>query len=90
MFGNGTVVSGMEPGGVKDNTIGWETTSQYNFGFDLSMFSGRLSLSANYYLSYTRDLLFEQPMYPTQKYAMRVLTYSSMDVFWHIRIITLI
>lgn len=62
VFGNGTVVSGVEPGGVKDNTIGWETTSQYNFGFDLSMFSGRLSLSANYYLSYTRDLLFEQPM----------------------------
>ena len=62
VFGNGTVVSGMEPGGVKDNTIGWETTSQYNFGFDFSMFSGRLSLSANYYLSYTRDLLFEQPM----------------------------
>ena len=62
VFGNGTVVSGMEPGGVKDNTIGWETTSQYNFGFDFSMFSGGLSLSANYYLSYTRDLLFEQPM----------------------------
>lgn len=62
VFGNGTVASGMEPGGVKDNTIGWETTSQYNFGFDLSMLSGRLSVSANYYLSYTRDLLFEQPM----------------------------
>ena len=62
VFGGGTVASGMEPGGVKDNTIGWESTSQYNFGFDLSMLSGRLSLSANYYLSYTRDLLFEQPM----------------------------
>ncbi len=62
LFGNGTVYSGMEPGGVKDNTIGWESTSQYNFGADLSLFNNRLEISANYYLSYTRDLLFEQPI----------------------------
>lgn len=62
LFGNGTVYSGVEPGGVKDNTIGWESTSQYNFGADLSMFNNRLEISANYYLSYTRDLLFKQPI----------------------------
>lgn len=52
----------MYPGGVKDNAIGWETTSQYNVGFDLSLFNNRLSVSGNYYLSYTKDLLFEQPI----------------------------
>ena len=62
VFGNGTVSSGVEPGGVKDNTIGWESTSQFNFGADLSLFNNRLSITANYYLSYTRDLLFEQPI----------------------------
>ena len=62
VFGNGTIVSAMYPGGVKDNAIGWESTSQYNVGFDLSLFSNRLSISGNYYLSYTKDLLFEQPI----------------------------
>jgi TonB-linked SusC/RagA family outer membrane protein len=62
VFGNGTISSAMYPGGVKDNTIGWESTSQYNVGFDLSMFSNRLSISANYYMSYTKDLLFSQPV----------------------------
>lgn len=62
VFGNGTISSAMYPGGVKDNTIGWESSSQYNVGFDLSMFSNRLSISANYYMSYTKDLLFSQPV----------------------------
>lgn len=62
VFGNGTIDSAMYPGGVKDNAIGWETTSQYNVGFDLSLFNNRLSVSGNYYLSYTEDLLFEQPI----------------------------
>lgn len=62
VFGNGSISSAMYPGGVKDNTIGWESTSQYNVGFDLSMLSNRLSISANYYMSYTKDLLFSQPV----------------------------
>ena len=62
VFGNGTIASAMYPGGVKDNAIGWESTSQYNVGFDLSLFSNRLAISGNYYLSHTKDLLFEQPI----------------------------
>ncbi len=62
VFGNGSISSAMYPGGVKDNTIGWESTSQYNVGLDLSMLSNRLSISANYYMSYTKDLLFSQPV----------------------------
>lgn len=61
VFGNG-IVSGLYPGGVKDNAIGWESTSQYNAGFDLSLFNNRLSISANYYMSHTEDLLFAQPI----------------------------
>ena len=62
IFGNGTIASAMYPGGIKDNTIGWESTSQYNVGFDLALFNNRLSLSGNYYISHTKDLLFEQPV----------------------------
>lgn len=62
VFGNGTISSAMYPSGVKDNTIGWESTSQTNVGADLSLFNNRLSLSANYYRSFTKDLLFSQPI----------------------------
>lgn len=35
----------------------WETTSQYNAGLDLSLFEGRLSLTADAYYKKTEDLL---------------------------------
>lgn len=49
VIGNGTIVSAMYPGGVKDNAIGWESTSQYNVGVDLGLFNNRLAISANYF-----------------------------------------
>lgn len=62
VMGNGSVNSAMYPGAFKDQALGWESTSQFNAGFDWSFMNNRWSLSANYYLSYTRDLLFEQPV----------------------------
>ena len=62
VMGNGSVNSSMYPGAFKDQALGWESTSQFNAGFDWSFMNNRWSLSANYYLSYTRDLLFEQPV----------------------------
>lgn len=62
VMGNGTVESAMYPGAFKDQALGWESTSQFNTGFDWSILNNRWALSANYYLSYTRDLLFEQPI----------------------------
>lgn len=60
VFGNNSIVSAMYPGAFKDEYLGWESTSQFNAGLDLSIFNGRLSISANYYNSLTFDLLFEQ------------------------------
>ncbi|HTF17817.1 MAG TPA: TonB-dependent receptor [Chryseolinea sp.] len=61
VIGN-TVVTAMYPGAFRDNTLGWESTSQTNVGFDLGLFDGRLSLIANYYDSYTFNLLFSKPI----------------------------
>jgi TonB-linked SusC/RagA family outer membrane protein len=57
-----SAVTATYPGGIKDNTLSWETTSQYNFGTDISLFKGRLSIIANYYLSYSYNLLYNQPI----------------------------
>lgn len=62
VMGNGNVSSAMYPGAFKDQALGWESTSQLNAGFDWSFMNNRWALSANYYLSHTRDLLFEQPI----------------------------
>jgi hypothetical protein len=62
VFGNGVVTSAITAGNIKDQNLGWETTSQYNFGADFGLLKGRLFIIANYYLSYSYNLLFNEPI----------------------------
>ncbi len=58
----GKVVSAYRPGDLRDSNLGWESTSQYNFGLDLNLLHGRLNIIGNYYISRSFDLLFKQPV----------------------------
>ncbi len=60
VFGNNAIASAFWAGGVKDPKLGWESTSQFNFGTDVSVLKGRLLLMANYYVSNSYNLLFNQ------------------------------
>jgi TonB-linked SusC/RagA family outer membrane protein len=62
VFGTGTLNSALTAGGIKDSNLGWESTSQYNFGADFGLLKGRLFVIANYYLSYSYNLLFNEPV----------------------------
>jgi TonB-linked SusC/RagA family outer membrane protein len=62
VYGNGTVNTALWATGIKDLDLGWESTSQYNFGADLGLFNDRLSIMANYYISRSFNLLFNQPL----------------------------
>jgi TonB-linked SusC/RagA family outer membrane protein len=63
VFGNNSAVSSATyPNGVADEKLSWESTSQYNYGADIGLFKGRLSIIANYYLSFSTDLLYNQPI----------------------------
>ncbi|WP_316831390.1 TonB-dependent receptor [Pedobacter aquatilis] len=62
VFGAGVISTAIWAGDIKDQNLGWESTSQYNFGTDLSFFNGRLSVIANYYYSLSYNLLFNQPI----------------------------
>jgi TonB-linked SusC/RagA family outer membrane protein len=62
VLGNNTIVTATYPSGIKDEKLSWETTSQYNFGTDIGLLKGRLSIIANYYLSYSYNLLYNQPI----------------------------
>lgn len=62
VFGNNTIATATYAGGIKDQKLSWESTSQYNFGTDIGLLNGRLSIIANYYLSYSYNLLYNQPI----------------------------
>jgi TonB-linked SusC/RagA family outer membrane protein len=58
VFGSNVISTAYWAGDIRDQNLGWESTSQYNFGLDLGLFKGRLSLIVNYYNSHTYNLLF--------------------------------
>lgn len=47
---------------LSNKSLGWETTTQYNAGLDLSFLKGRISLTADAYIKLTDDLLFSSPL----------------------------
>ncbi len=57
--------SGMIPGGFANETLKFETTSQFSTGLDLGIMENRLRFSLDYYNSRTRDMLIfeELPAY---------------------------
>jgi TonB-dependent starch-binding outer membrane protein SusC len=61
VFGN-AIATAIWPSAIQDRKLGWESTSQYNVGTDISILKNRLSIIANYYLSYSYNLLFNQPI----------------------------
>lgn len=60
--GNGTVNAGLAntSGVLANRNITWEQSSEYNYGFDLSVLDSRVNFTAEYYYSETINMLFEQ------------------------------
>ena len=61
--GTGTLTSGISAIGssLGNPDITWESTSESDFGLDLGLFNSRISLTVDYYDSYTIQLLLQQP-----------------------------
>ena len=55
-FGS-TVVPGYYPASVANPNLGWESTRQTDYGVDLGLWSGRVSLTGDIYRKTTKDLL---------------------------------
>ncbi len=49
---------GTVPGSPANLNLGWESQSQVDIGFDLSLFNNRVSLIADYYDKRNKDMLF--------------------------------
>lgn len=60
LFSGGQVYNeqpGFLPNVYGSGELGWETTEQYNFGVDFTLFNDRINVLADYYVKNTRDLL---------------------------------
>ncbi|MDZ7742192.1 MAG: TonB-dependent receptor [Bacteroidota bacterium] len=57
-FNNGFPGSGFAPRVPGNNDLGWETTRQFDLGLDMGFFKGRISLTADYYIKTTVDMLY--------------------------------
>jgi TonB-dependent starch-binding outer membrane protein SusC len=50
-------IVGISPSSLANKDLKWETTEQYNAGIDIGLFDNRISLTADIYDKYTKDLL---------------------------------
>lgn len=55
--GHADDLPGIKVNNLRNTDLTWETTSQTNIGFDISMFNYRLTLSADYYYKRTTNML---------------------------------
>jgi TonB-linked SusC/RagA family outer membrane protein len=60
--GDGAVVGGIAPQRIGNQNLKWETTYQYDAGFDLELFNSRVNITADVYLKKTKDLLIYVPL----------------------------
>lgn len=56
------IVTGAEVVETGNENIKWETTTQTDFGMEVSFFKDRLSLIADYYIKNTKDILVRVPI----------------------------
>jgi TonB-linked SusC/RagA family outer membrane protein len=62
IYSNGSQVIGYVPVSLANPNLKWETTSQLDFGFDLSLFSNVLTFTFDYYKKNTTNLLAAVPL----------------------------
>jgi len=58
--GSSTLQYGLAPSNIGNNNLKWETTDQFDGGIDISVLSGRISLTIDAYLKHTKDLLLSK------------------------------
>lgn len=58
-FDDNTVELSKVAGNIANNDLKWESSKQYNFGIDFSVFKSRLSVTADYYYKRISDMLME-------------------------------
>jgi len=59
---NNTLVTGLAPSQLENKNLGWETTTQFDAGIDLSLLNNKINLVLDGYYKKTTDLLLNVPL----------------------------
>jgi TonB-linked SusC/RagA family outer membrane protein len=77
--GNYNSLSGLIPTQIPNPDLGWESTSQVDFGIDYGFFKNRISGEIDYYLKDTKDLLLNVPVPATSGYSTQMKNIGSVQ-----------
>ncbi|MDD2798022.1 MAG: TonB-dependent receptor [Bacteroidales bacterium] len=71
------------PGFIESNipnpNLSWETTDQYDFGVDATLFNSRLLLTLDLYYKYTSNLLQNVPLPPSFGYGSKIMNLGEIE-----------
>ncbi len=76
---NSTLVTGIAPLQLANPDLKWETTTQYDLGFDLGLFNSRVNLVFDAYYKKTTDLLLSVPLPLYTGYASELENVGSVE-----------
>lgn len=71
--------SGIAISSAGNENLKWETADQYDIGFDLALFKGKINMIADIYLKNTSDLLFSKPVPTTSGFTSIISNIGSMQ-----------
>ena len=71
--------SGIVPSQIPNPNLTWETTTQYNVGFDFGLFNNRISGEFDYYVKNTDDLLLNVQIPATSGFNTSLQNVGSME-----------
>ena len=61
-----------------NENLKWEKTTQYDLGLDMAFFSGGLTLSADFFQKYTKDMLYNKPIPATSGFTNEICNIGQM------------
>lgn len=76
---NGQSYNGMTNSQIGNDYLQWETTHEYNLGFDASLFKGRVKFSAETYYKQTYNLLYSYQLPMTTGYSKVMANVGNID-----------
>ncbi len=70
---------GSSPSNVGDSSLTWELNKPFNVGIDISILKNRISLSADYYVRKSEDLLLNVPLSRTTGFSSATRNIGAME-----------
>lgn len=75
----GSVVPGSNPTTLESTNLKWETTQQTNIGIDLSLLNNRLTLTSDYYIKKTDEMLLNKRIPASTGFTTALLNVGAME-----------